>query len=89
MSERIIQDVCLDVGEIVIRTTLTVIDIVNIEDKNSLLLGKPWLKEAQAKHDWPFNNLTWTQRENKVEINTQWTPALPPAKKPLYWEDYD
>jgi hypothetical protein len=88
MPKGIIRDVCLDVGGIIIRTTLTVIDMVSTEDSYSLLLGRPWLKEAQAQHDWPLNKLTLTQGGNKVEISTQKTPAPPPAKRPLHWEDY-
>lgn len=61
--------------------------MVNIEDNYSMLLGRPWLKEAQAQHDWPHNRLTLTQGENKVEIKTQITPALPLAKRPLHWEN--
>jgi hypothetical protein len=89
MPKGIIRDVRLDVGGIVIQTTLTVIDMVSTEDSYSLLLGRPWLKEAQAQHDWPLNKLTLIQGENKVEISTQRTPALPPAKRPLHWENYD
>jgi hypothetical protein len=89
MHKRIIRDVRLDVGEIVIRMTLTVIDMVNTEDSYSLLLGRPWLKEARAQHDWPLNKLTLTQGGNKVEVNTRRTPTLSPAKRPLNWEDYD
>jgi hypothetical protein len=89
MPKGIIRDVRLDVGGIVIRTTLTVIDMVSTEDSYSLLLGRPWLKEAQAQHDWPLNKLTLTQGGNKVEISTQRTPALSPARRPLNWEDYD
>ena len=43
-----IRDVCLDVGGIIIRTTLTVIDMVSTKDSYSLLLGRPWLKEAKV-----------------------------------------
>ena len=89
MPKEIIRDVRLDVGGIIIRTTLIVIDMVNFEDSYSILLGRPWLKEAQAQHDWPLNRLTLTQGENKVEISTQRTPALSPANRPLNWEDYD
>ena len=89
MPKGIIRDVRLDVGGIIIRTTLTVIDMVSSEDSYSLLLGRPWLKEAQAQHDWPLNKLTLTQKGNKVEVSTQRTPALSPAKRPLNWEDYD
>ena len=89
MPKGIIRDVRLDVGGIVIRTTLTVIDMVSTEDSYSLLLGRPWLKEAQAQHDWPLNKLTLTQGGNKVEVSTRRTPALSPAKRPLHWEDYD
>ena len=89
MPKGIIRDVCLDVGGIVIRTTLTVIDMVSIEDSYSLILGRPWLKEAQAQHDWPLNKLTLIQGGNKIEISTQRMPALSPAKRPLNWEDYD
>ena len=69
----IIRDVRLDVGGIVIRTTPTVIEMVSTEDNYSLLLGRPWLKEAQAQHDWPLNKLTLTQKENKVELSIQRT----------------
>ena len=89
MPKGIIRDVRLDVGRIVIRTMLTVIDMVSTEDSYSMLLGRPWLKEAQARHDWPRNKLTLTQKGNKVELSTQRTPALPPARRPLHWEDYD
>jgi hypothetical protein len=89
MPKGIIRDVRLDVGGIVIRTTLTVINMVSTEDSYSLLLGRPWLKEAQAQHDWPLNKLTLTQGGSKVELSTQRTPALSPARRPLNWEDYD
>jgi hypothetical protein len=68
MPKGIIRDVRLDVGGIVIRTTLTVIDMVSTEDSYSLLLGRPWLKEAQAQHDWPLNKLTLIQGGSKVEL---------------------
>jgi hypothetical protein len=58
MPKGIIRNVRLDVGGIVIRTTLTIIDMVSTEDSSSLLFGRPWLKEAQAQHDWPLNKLT-------------------------------
>ena len=89
MPKGIIRDVRLDVGGIVIRTTLTVIDMVSTEDSYSMLLGRPWLKEAQAQHDWPPNKLTLTQGGSKVELSTQRTPTLPLDKRPLHWEDYD
>jgi hypothetical protein len=89
MPKGIIRDVRLDVGGIIIRTTLTVIDMVRTEDNYSLLLGRPWLKEAQAQHDRPLNKLTLTQGGNKVEISIRRTPALSPARRPLNWEDYD
>ena len=41
MRKGIIQDVCLDVGKIVIRTTLTVINMVSTKDNYSLLLERP------------------------------------------------
>jgi hypothetical protein len=89
MPKEIIRDVRLNVGGIVIRTTFTVIDMVSTKDSYSLLLGRPWLKDAQAQRDWPLNKLTITQGENKVEISTHRIPALSPAKRPLHWEDYD
>ena len=89
MPKGIIRDVRLDVGGIVIWTTLTVIDMVSTKDSYNLLLGRPWLKEAQAQHDWHLNKLTFTQKGNKVKISTQRTPASPPAKRPLHWEDYN
>ena len=48
LPKGIIRDVRLDVDRIMIRTTLTVIDMVRTEDNYSMLLGRPWLKEAQA-----------------------------------------
>jgi hypothetical protein len=54
-----------------------------------LLLGNPWLREAQTQHDWAINKLTSTQWENETEISTQRTLALSPAERPLHWEDYD
>ena len=68
---------------------LTVINMVSTEDNYSLLLERPWLKEAQAQHDWPLNKLTLTQKGNKVEISTQRSPALPPARRPLHSKDYN
>ena len=72
-----------------IRTTLTIIDMVSTEDSYSLLLGRPWLEQAQAQHDWPLNKLTLTQGGSKVEMNTQRTLARQPCKRPLNWEDYN
>ena len=84
-----IKDARFDVGGIVIRTTVIVIDMVSTDDSYSLLLGRPWLKRAQTQHDWPLNKLTLTQRRNKVEISTRRTPALSPTKRPLHWENYN
>ena len=75
MPKEIIQDVCVDVGGIMIWIVLTIIDMVNNEDSYSMLLGRPWLKEAQARHDWPLTKLTLTQGGNKVELNIQRTPT--------------
>lgn len=89
MPKGIMRDVRLDVGGIMIRAMLIVIDMVSCEGNYSLLLGRPWLKQAQAQHDWPFNKLALTQGESKVERVTQKTPVLPMAKRSLNWEDYD
>jgi hypothetical protein len=55
-----------------------------------MLLGRPWLKQAKANHNWGDNTLTITTGERTVTVNTSKKIVLKPSERPKYVDDgYD
>ena len=53
----IIKNLKIDIGGLTFKITVTVITMENQENIYSMLLGRPWLKQARAKHDWGRSQL--------------------------------
>ncbi len=55
-----------------------------------MFLGRPWLKQAKANHNWGDNMLTITTGERTVTVNTSKKIVLKPSERPKYVDDgYD
>jgi hypothetical protein len=50
----------------------------------SMLLGRPWLKQAKAYHKWGDSVLTIILGERTVIVNTIKKIPLKPSKRPKY-----
>ncbi len=56
----------------------------------SMFLGRPWLKQAKANHNWGDNILTISTRERTMTVNMIKKIVLKPSEKPKYVNDgYD
>ena len=44
--------------------------VLDVGDAYSMLLGRPWLKIAEAIHDWTTNTITLRSKGKKVFLNT-------------------
>jgi hypothetical protein len=56
----------------------------------SMLLGRPWLKQTKANHNWRDNTLTITARERTMTMSVIKKIPLKPSKRPKYVNDgYD
>jgi hypothetical protein len=55
-----------------------------------MLLGRPWLKQARAHHDWGNNTLTITSKGREVTLSTINCVKLSPTQQPKPLDDgYD
>jgi hypothetical protein len=56
----------------------------------SMFLGRPWLKQAKANHNWGDNTHTITTKERTMAMSTIKKIPLKPSKRPKYVDDgYD
>lgn len=56
----------------------------------SMLLGRPWLKQAKTYHSWVDNTLTIISKERIVIVNTIKKIPLRPSERLKYVHDgYD
>jgi hypothetical protein len=56
----------------------------------SILLGRPWLKQAKAIHNWGDSTFTITTWERIMVVSTIKKIPLKPLKRPKYVDDgYD
>jgi hypothetical protein len=53
----------------------------------SMLLGRPWLKQVKATHDWGSNTLTITSIDRKITFNTNKKIKLNPSQQPKHLDD--
>jgi hypothetical protein len=54
----LIRDMKIYVHGIPYITTFTILQNNVVESSYSMLLGRPWLKDAKVAHDWGNNNVT-------------------------------
>jgi hypothetical protein len=47
-----IKNLNINIRGLTSKITITIIKMENQENSYSMLLGRPWLKQARAKHDW-------------------------------------
>ena len=79
----------IDIGGFKYFITATVIKMEHNDAGYSMLLGRPWLKQAEAHQDWGRNQLTLTQGGETISITSNQAPHLAPSKRPTTWESYD
>ncbi len=53
----LIQNLKIDLASCVYKISVTVSKIENGVEAYSMLLGRPWLKQAKAHHNWGDNTL--------------------------------
>jgi hypothetical protein len=54
------------------------------------MLGRPWLKQVRAHHDWGNNTLTITSKGREVTLNTIKHVKLSLTQQPKHLDDgYD
>jgi hypothetical protein len=73
----IIKNLKINIGGLTFKITVTVIKMENQENNSSMVLGRPWLKQACAKHDWGRSQLILYQNGIDVCIGTNQRPKLP------------
>jgi hypothetical protein len=56
------------------------------QDAYPILLGRPWLRSTQLKHDWPKNVLTFWRGGCKIRIHTTKGRIPDKATAPVYAE---
>ena len=61
----------------------------NQENSYSMLLERPWLKQARAKHDWGKSQLILYQNGIDVCIGTNRRPKLLDSLRPINIEGFD
>ena len=54
----LIKNLKIDVGGVKKMMTFTVIDLPPTDNDYEMMLGRTWLKQAQAKHDWGTSKIT-------------------------------
>jgi hypothetical protein len=79
----IIKNLKINIGGLTFKITVTVIKMENQENSYSMLLGRPWLKQARAKHDWGRSQLILYQNGIDVCIGTNRRPKLPDSSRPI------
>ena len=55
--------------------------VLDVGDAYSMLLGRPWLKVAEALHDWTTNTITLKSKGKKVVLSTN-SKKVEETKKP-------
>ena len=85
----LIRNLKMDVGGVKKMMTFTVIDLPPMDNDYEMMLGRTWLKQDQAKHDWGTSKITLQDGKEEVGVNVQRNPAVPASKRALAWEDYD
>jgi hypothetical protein len=88
-SLRIIKNLKINIGRLTFKITVTVIKMENQKNIYSMLLGRPWLKQTRAKHDWGKNQLILYQNGIDVSIGTNRRPKLPDSSRPINIERFD
>ncbi len=69
---------------------MTMLNMGNKTKTYSILLGRPWLKQTKANHNWVDNTLAFTIRERIVAASTIKKIPLKPLERPKYVDDgYD
>ena len=85
----IIKNLKITIGGLTFKITVTVMKMENQENCYSMLLGRPWLKQARAKHDWGKSQLVLYQKGIDVCIGTNRRPKLPDSSRPINIEGFD
>lgn len=84
----IVRNVPMRVGELDYRITLVILKIERSKRPYQVLLGRPWLKEAKAKHDWESNELTIQQGKRCVTLGLDHKLPVRATGRPLRLEGY-
>jgi hypothetical protein len=85
----IIKNLKINIERLTFKITVTVIKMENQENRYSMLFGRPWLKQARAKHDWRRSQLILYQNGINVCIGTNRRPKLPDSSIPINIKGFD
>ena len=58
----------------------------DIQEAYPLLLGRPWLRQAKAKHNWETDVLAIRQGKRKIKLAVQARTKVAPANRPTHAE---
>ena len=61
-----------------------VLRMEDIQEAYPLLLGRPWLQQAKAKHDWETDVLTIRQGNRRIKMVVQARTTVAPANRPTH-----
>ena len=64
----ILRDIVLDVGGISFAMAFVVMGMEDTAEEYSMLLGRPWLRQAKVRHNWEANQLSIRRGRRKVKI---------------------
>ena len=62
----LLKGVVIDVAGLTFSVALVVLSIAEAADDYSIILGRPWLRQARVKHNWDSNQLTVRKGRRKV-----------------------
>ena len=85
----IIKNLKIHIGGLSFKITVTIFKMKNQDNSYSMLLGRPWLKQARGKHDWGKKHLTLYQDGIDVYIGTNWRWRLPDSSRSINIEGFD
>jgi hypothetical protein len=72
------------------KISITMLNMGNETEIYSMFLGRPWLKQAKANHNWGDSTFTITVREWTMAVSTIKKIPLKPLERPKYVDDgYD
>ncbi len=60
----------IDLAGCEFKISITVLNMENGTKIYSMLLGRPWLKQVKANHNWGDNTLTITTRKRTMTVCT-------------------
>jgi hypothetical protein len=87
---RLIQNLKINLAHFTLKISITTLQMEDTSKVYSMLLRRPWLKQAKAHHDWGNNTLTTIVDTKTMTLSTEKREMVHPSQRLYNLDDtYD